>query len=139
MRRTRAIVAAALALAAGGVAVAAVDGVTLPPEWTADEVDVEGVELHYSPDLRCRVAAVSAAAKGVSADQLWSAVRASATELGVEIGDGSEPVSFERGEFTGAIRLRRVAGDEATWQLQACFYRKRNQHVCKPICQNLLG
>lgn len=133
-------IAVAVVAGAAAIAAAAVDGVTLPPEWTAEtSIELEGVELHYSPDLRCRVAAVSAPASGVSAGELWSALRASGAELGVSFAEGAEPVSFERGEFTGLIRLRQVAADDSTWQLQACFYRKRNQHVCKPICENLLG
>jgi hypothetical protein len=133
-------VIALLITGAAAGALAAIEGITLPPEWTADTSGVApGVELHYSPDLRCRVAGSSAEVSGVSATALWSALRTAAPEHGLSISAGSEPVSFERGEFVGAIRLRRVAADNSTWQLQACFYRKRNQHVCKPICQKLLG
>jgi hypothetical protein len=132
---------ATIAVLCGGAAaaVAAIEGVTLPPEWTAEKIDVAGVEIHYSPDLRCRLATVSASASNVTAGAVWSAVREAAPEHGLSLEGGEQPASFERGEFLGAIRLRRLAGDTSAWQLQACFYRKRDQHVCKPICQKLLG
>ena len=135
----RAIAAVALVLLVATTAGAAVDGVVLPPEWSAAEPAPAGAELHYSPDLRCRFAAVDAEARGANPEAVWSALRQAGKERGLAIATGSEPVGFERGDFIGAIRLRRLARNNATWQLQACFYRKRNRHVCKPICQKLLG
>lgn len=141
MRRSL-VVALVFAIAgAGAVATARAAGqdLVLPAEWTAEEAgEVTGVELHYSPDLRCRVAIASTEAKQVSGDALWSALRGVAPAHGLVLESGDEPVGFERGEFVGSIRLRQVAAAPSTWQLQACFYRKRNQHVCKPICQKLL-
>lgn len=137
--RIAAVIGLALAAATAAAAGAGQD-LVLPAEWRAEAAGtVAGVELHYSPDLRCRVAVASAEAKEVSGQMMWSALRGAAPGHDLVLDSGDELVGFERGEFAGSIRLRQVAGAPATWQLQACFYRKRNQHVCKPICQKLLG
>lgn len=136
----RALAAAAVAMSmVAATAFAAAEDLVLPDEWTTEESSgVDNVELHYSPDLRCRIAVVSAAAERIGGDDLWSAVRQAAPGHGLSLEPGAEPVGFERGDFAGSIRLRQVAAEPSSWQLQACFYRKRNQHVCKPICQKLL-
>ena len=131
-----------LLVASGAVAAAAVAGqdLELPADWRAEKVTAEpGATVHYSPDLRCRIAVAAAEVKEVGSEALWGALRAVAADHGLTLEPGEEPVGFERGEFIGAIRLRQVAGEPSTWQLQACFYRRRNQHVCKPICEKLLG
>ena len=47
---------------------------------------------------------------------------------------------FERDLFAGSVVVtQRQDKSRHTWQLQACFYRKRDAHVCEDECGKFFG
>jgi hypothetical protein len=141
--------AVALGLAVAGGAAVAVAASGDPPDpvpasWKPFEADLPaGVEVWRSGDRRCSVSTITGEGADLDAGRMGTALRKALPAAGVELGEGDdEPMAFSGGAMLGELRLRELAaageGDPTRWQLQACFYRKRDDHVCRTVCEKLL-
>lgn len=110
-----------------------------PPSWKLLSAKLPaGVEVWRSADRRCAVAVVSAPGEGLEAAEVSAALRSELAAAEVKLGEGDEPLALSRGDMRGALRLREIASGRGPWQLQACFYHKRDAHVCQSVCQEML-
>jgi len=97
------------------------------------------VEMTRSADRRCSFAEVTTKEPPPEQKALEAALPAALERAGFTASKGAKRGNFERGEVAGRyVLVRGEDSDDKPWHLRACFYRKRDENVCKSSCEKLL-